>query len=153
MALTQLQASLGGKATKACRPYKWLRTSSPSDNDNDGRTDKRENSSGDPGCSSPGDGSERCAPGTGCPACDDGITNDFDELIDYSNSGTSVDPGCFGPDDTTETNPERTCDDGLDNDADMKTDVVDTEDCPSPEAEPGELGISTGGGGGVPGGP
>ena len=39
----------------------------------------------DPGCSGPSDTSERCTPGGGCPACDDGSDNDTDATADFVN--------------------------------------------------------------------
>ncbi len=52
------------------------------------------------------------------PMCDDGIDNDGDELID------AQDPGCAGPMDEDERDPEvlSVCHDGLDNDIDGWTD-------------------------------
>jgi hypothetical protein len=47
------------------------------------------------------------------PACDDGLDQDGDGLVDYPD-----DPGCDGPLDPFETSDGLPCDDGLDNDDD-----------------------------------
>ena len=63
----------------------------------------------------PADTSEK-----GTNACDDGVDNDGDGLIDYQADGTG-DPGCTDPTDTGEQGAAA-CDDGLDNDGDGKID-------------------------------
>jgi hypothetical protein len=67
-------------------------------------------------------------------ACNDGVDNDDDGLIDLT------DPGCTGPedDDEADTSPAAQCSDGLDNDADGLPDLADP-DCSS-EADPSEQG-------------
>ncbi len=45
-------------------------------------------------------------------ACDDGLDGDGDGLVD------AEDPGCEGPEDDSERDPEAPCDDGRDNDGD-----------------------------------
>ena len=52
-------------------------------------------------------------------ACNDGVDNDGDTLVDLQ------DPGCETMDDDTETSPLLVCDDGLDNDGDGSTDAQD----------------------------
>jgi hypothetical protein len=54
--------------------------------------------------------------GTG-PACDDGLDNDSDGLVDFPD-----DPGCDGADDLSEKSPSLACDDGADNDGDGRVD-------------------------------
>jgi Trypsin len=53
------------------------------------------------------------------PACDDGIDDDGDGLVD------SADPGCSGPNDAFETSDALPCDDGIDNDDDGLVDAAD----------------------------
>jgi subtilisin family serine protease len=77
------------------------------DNDGDGTVDLE-----DFGCDSPGDLSERTAPGV--IGCDDGVDGDGDGLIDFPD-----DPGCAHPLMTAENPP---CNDGLDNDDDSGID-------------------------------
>lgn len=55
------------------------------------------------------------------PQCQDGIDNDGDGLIDAEN-----DPGCFGPEDKTES---AECSDGIDNDGDGLIDYPDDPGC------------------------
>lgn len=59
------------------------------------------------------------------PACDDGIDNDGDMVIDLN------DPGCVGPEDDSEGDPPEppTCADGIDNDEDGTIDYPDDVDC------------------------
>ena len=51
------------------------------------------------------------------PACDDGIDQDGDGLVDYPD-----DPGCDDPLDPFETSDALPCDDGIDNDGDGRVD-------------------------------
>lgn len=53
-------------------------------------------------------------------ACNDGLDQDGDGLIDYP-----TDPGCTDASDATETDPALICDDGLDNDGDGVADALD----------------------------
>jgi hypothetical protein len=82
------------------------------DNDGDGKTDYAP-PSGDPGCASATDTSEK-----GTKACDDGRDNDGDGWTDFQ-VGVGRDPGCAGPA-TNNENPA--CQDGNDNDGDGKRD-------------------------------
>jgi hypothetical protein len=50
-------------------------------------------------------------------ACDDGLDNDNDGLVDYPS-----DPGCTGVSDLAERDSSLPCDDGIDNDGDGRTD-------------------------------
>ena len=52
-------------------------------------------------------------------ACNDGLDNDGDGLVDLA------DPGCLNAADTSELNASVACDDGLDNDADSLIDLAD----------------------------
>jgi len=66
-----------------------------------------------------------CAPGTaGCAACDDGLDNDYDGLVDGD------DDGCAGPADRSER-PD--CSDALDNDHDGLDDYPADPACASPD--------------------
>jgi hypothetical protein len=76
------------------------------DNDGDGFSDYP----ADPGCTSPGDVSERVE-------CDDGFDSDGDGLTDYPD-----DPGCASEDDVSERSSLLPCDDGVDNDDDGRSD-------------------------------
>ena len=58
------------------------------------------------------------------PACDDGLDNDGDGLVDYPDDG-----GCASINDESETDPLRLCDDGLDNDGDGKVDYPADPGC------------------------
>ena len=60
------------------------------------------------------------------PACDDGLDNDGDGLVDFP-----ADPGCSDATDTTETDAALICDDGLDNDGDGLADVANDPGCSS----------------------
>jgi hypothetical protein len=88
------------------------------DNDRDGKSDFA-----DPGCSFPGDRDEHSP-----IACDDGIDNDGDALIDYtpyappSTYAVGRDLGCTSPLDTSEI---EACSDGVDNDRDGRIDMAD----------------------------
>jgi glycerophosphoryl diester phosphodiesterase len=57
-------------------------------------------------------------------ACEDGIDNDGDLLVDHPD-----DPGCFGPEDPAE---DKECSDGLDNDGDGATDHPADPGCFAP---------------------
>ena len=60
--------------------------------------------------------------------CNDGIDNDGDGLTDYP-----ADPGCYGPTDDSEKNPNGPqCDDGKDNDHDGKIDYPADPECDDP---------------------
>ena len=61
------------------------------------------------------------------PACEDGIDNDGDGLIDYP-----ADPGCTSPSDHSEQDPALPCDDGIDNDGDGLIDYPADPGCTSP---------------------
>ena len=63
-------------------------------------------------------------------ACDDGIDNDGDGLVDMA------DPGCANGADTSEQNSQAACDDGIDNDGDGLIDMADPG-CSSP-SDPSE---------------
>jgi hypothetical protein len=52
-------------------------------------------------------------------ACDDGLDNDGDTLVDL------LDPGCANVGDPSEQDPAAICDDGLDNDGDTLIDLLD----------------------------
>lgn len=56
-------------------------------------------------------------------ACDNGLDDDGDGLVDLD------DPGCYGLDDPFETNALVACDDGFDNDADGLVDWPDDPGC------------------------
>ena len=58
-----------------------------------------------------------------CTQCQDGIDNDGDGTTDLN------DPGCSGPTDDTETDPNVECDDGVDNDNDGDVDFPDDPGC------------------------
>jgi hypothetical protein len=60
-------------------------------------------------------------------ACNDGLDNDGDGLIDYP-----ADPGCASDGDTTETQPLPACSDGKDNDQDGLTDFPNDPGCADP---------------------
>jgi hypothetical protein len=64
---------------------------------------------------------------TSVPACDDGIDQDGDALVDYPD-----DPGCDDPQDPFETSDALPCDDGIDNDGDGRVDFD-----PATFADPG----------------
>jgi len=66
------------------------------------------------------------------PACDDGVDNDGDGLVDYPE-----DPGCTSDIDPSENDPARICDDGIDNDGDGATDYPADPGCLS-LADPSE---------------
>jgi hypothetical protein len=61
------------------------------------------------------------------PACDDGIEDDGDGLVDFPN-----DPGCASAADLDERSPLLVCDDGADNDADGLTDYPADPGCSDP---------------------
>jgi len=61
------------------------------------------------------------------PACNDGIDDDGDGLVDFPN-----DPGCASADDLDERSPLLVCDDGVDNDGDGLIDFPADPDCASP---------------------
>jgi hypothetical protein len=63
-------------------------------------------------------------------ACDDGVDNDGDGLVDFPE-----DPGCTSADDPDETDASLPCDDGIDNDGDGSIDTADPG-CPFPVAAP-----------------
>jgi cysteine-rich repeat protein len=94
------------------------------DDDGDGRIDAfgLPGVAADPGCSSPDDLSERAS---GNAACDDGIDNDGDGLVDYvDDDGDGLvdypgDPGCRW---LSWPQEQALCDDGIDNDGDGGTD-------------------------------
>ena len=58
------------------------------------------------------------------PACDDGLDDDGDGLVDYPE-----DPGCDDFDDTSEHSALLTCDDGIDNDGDGLIDFPGDPGC------------------------
>jgi hypothetical protein len=58
------------------------------------------------------------------PGCSDGFDNDGDGLIDFP-----LDPGCAGPTDNDERDPQ--CSDGLDNDGDGRVDFPNDPGCHS----------------------
>jgi hypothetical protein len=58
------------------------------------------------------------------PACDNGLDDDGDGLVDYPD-----DPGCDDVDDGSENSAALACDDGLDNDGDGLTDFPDDPGC------------------------
>ena len=64
----------------------------------------------------------------GQPACDDGIDEDGDGLVDHPE-----DPGCTSATDDDERDPNLVCDDGLDNDGDGFTDYGQDFGCASPD--------------------
>jgi hypothetical protein len=84
------------------------------DNDSDGKTDFGQ----DPGCSSPGDMTEREA------SCSDGRDNDSDGKTDFGQ-----DPDCSSPQDWIEK--RLACSDRVDNDGDGKTDFGQDPGCAS----------------------
>jgi hypothetical protein len=59
------------------------------------------------------------------PACQDGIDNDGDGLIDFAGN----DPGCDSPEDLGEHAPTLPCDDGIDNDGDGLPDFPEDPGC------------------------
>jgi hypothetical protein len=61
------------------------------------------------------------------PACDDGLDQDGDGLVDYPD-----DPGCDDLQDPFETSDALPCDDGIDNDGDGLTDFPNDLGCASP---------------------
>jgi Trypsin-like peptidase domain len=61
------------------------------------------------------------------PACNDGIEDDGDGLVDFPN-----DPGCASADDLDERSPLLACDDGADNDGDGLTDSPADPGCRDP---------------------
>ncbi len=84
--------------------------SNGADDDGDGLVDLA-----DPGCTGPGDTSERDP----SLVCDNGLDDDGDGLADLA------DPGCAGPADPAETDPSLVCDNGLDDDGDGAADAAD----------------------------
>ena len=62
---------------------------------------------------------------TSVSACQDGVDNDMDGLIDFP-----ADPGCSSPSDGDESDPE--CSDGVDNDGDGDTDWPADLECDGP---------------------
>jgi hypothetical protein len=50
-------------------------------------------------------------------ACDNGVDDDGDGLVDFG-TGATNDPGCASPNDLSENDPTLPCDDGVDNDGD-----------------------------------
>jgi hypothetical protein len=88
------------------------------DNDYDGKKDFGSAAGNDPGCSSAQDDDETSA-------CANGQDDDGDGLVDF---GAGRDPGCASKADNSEadiTLPPSACSDGVDNDADAKTDAGD----------------------------
>jgi spore coat protein A len=70
------------------------------------------------------------------PACQDGIDNDGDGLIDFAGG----DPGCESASDLGERAPHRVCDDGIDNDGDGLRDFTpdgDGDGIADPPGDPG----------------
>ena len=63
---------------------------------------------------------------TSVSACQDGVDNDMDGLIDFP-----ADPGCSSPSDGDESDPE--CSDGVDNDGDGDTDWPADLECDGPD--------------------
>ncbi len=93
------------------------------DNDGDGRIDWQLGATGDPGCTSPADGTERNTDGT--LLCDDELDNDGDGRRDFDPATAADptqgqgDPGCASPSSPRE---DPVCDDDLDNDGDGRVD-------------------------------
>ena len=90
------------------------------DDDNNGRVDFPD----DPGCRFAGDERE-LSDGPVGPRCRDGVDNDWDGAIDL------LDPGCTGPEDDDEADPDVVpwCADGEDNDEDGQADFPADEGC------------------------
>ncbi|MGH2754602.1 MAG: hypothetical protein ACRDLB_09220 [Actinomycetota bacterium] len=63
--------------------------------------------------------------GAEAPECSDGVDNDGDGFIDFSESQSAGDPGCDSADDTTEDPDPAQCQDAKDNDGDGKVDTSD----------------------------
>jgi hypothetical protein len=57
------------------------------------------------------------------PACQDGLDDDLDGLVDLA------DPGCSDPSDVSENDPSLPCDDGVDGDGDGLVDVEEDPGC------------------------
>jgi hypothetical protein len=64
--------------------------------------------------------------GVPAPGCSDGRDGDLDGLVDGD------DPGCSGPSDATERDPGLPCDNGLDDDSDLRRDFPADAGCLSP---------------------
>jgi hypothetical protein len=91
------------------------------DDDGDGKIDYAPGT-GDPGCQSARDASER-----GTAICDNGADDDSDGRTDYNTNAALSDPGCASPSDSDPAHPEKKtggpeCDNDQDDNGDGKVD-------------------------------